>query len=134
MDATRVAYRARDYSDTLNFARRNIKASSSDALHGQYLSWAHTLAGLAFLAQGNQEQAAFELTASLQIPTGRLLFLPSMALAKAMLDKQPKAVIAFLDTASHLEAWKGKTSALAWKADVEQGRVPDFRDLESVGL
>ncbi|MGI8991996.1 MAG: hypothetical protein ACR2I2_20770 [Bryobacteraceae bacterium] len=98
----------------------------------QWISWAHPLARLGYLAQGDSGKAATELAASIQVPTGT--FMPSMALAKALLETQPKAVIAFLDAASRREDWKNRNLALGWKADVESGHTPNFGALANFGI
>ncbi len=99
--------------------------------YGNSIHHSHLVLGRLHLMEGKVEQAKKELKLAGQTPGSPQLnsFGPNMTLAKELLEKGEKtAVLEYFDEC--LKFWTmdhAKTDVAAWKKDIANGKIPDFR-------
>lgn len=125
--AATQAYKAGLLADSIAYANRVINAATGKKEYGLLEHQAHTLLGLDYAAQGDDQRAAEELADSLKVPLDAAFYYagPSMALAKQLAGTQRTAVLNYLDACAKLN-WKDKAKSAGWKASLESGQIPDF--------
>jgi hypothetical protein len=127
------AFSAGQYDLSLGFAEQIVSLVRLPTSPTNYLHLAHTIAGLDHLAKGEGDLAVSELNSS-AAQFGDGSFIPSMALASALVTTRPAEVARYLDAAGKMEKWHAHAQAVLWKAQVQSGQVPDFGPLLKMGL